>query len=323
MSNLNLKARAIQVGLAQAALAAVLLAVMSLSVLPANGQAQKSFATPEEAVKALISAAKAENLDELMAILGPEAKDVLSSGDPVVDRLNRQVVLTAFDQQWKLEDQKDGTKAILVGHEDWPLPIPLVKEANGWRFDTAAGKEEILFRRIGRNELNTIQACQMYVHAQSEYARRGHDGKPEGLYAQKFPSDPGMQNGLYWAAKPGEPLSPLGNLVAEATSEGYFQEGTNPNPNRAPRPFHGYYFRMLTAQGSGAPGGAKSYIVNGDMSGGFALAAWPADYGNSGVMTFIINQDGIVYEKDLGEETAALAGQMKDYNPNETWSKVE
>jgi len=321
MNSSILKTAADPARLAQTAVAAVLLVVIGLSALPAAGQAQKSFATPEEAVKALVSAAKAENMEELLAILGPEAKDVLSSGDPVADRLNRQVVLTAFDQQWKLEEEVSGVKTVVIGYEDWPLPIPLVKEESGWRFDTAAGKEEILFRRIGRNELNTIQACRMYVQVQNEYASRGHDGMPEGLFAQKFASDPGKQNGLYWPAKPGEPLSPLGEFVAEASSEGYLREGTNPNP--APRPFHGYYFRILTAQGPAAPGGAQSYVVNGNMTGGFALVAWPAEYGNSGIMTFIVNHDGIVYEKDSGEDTAAIASQMKDYNPDDTWRKAE
>ncbi len=309
--------RAVSLPLAQAALLAALVIVVSFSAIPASGQAQKSFATPEEAVKAMVEAAKAGNTDELLAIFGPEAKELLSSGDPVADRRQREVVLVALGEGWRLVD-KGKAKELILGAEDWPFPIPLVKEAHGWRFDTAAGKEEILARRIGRNELSTIQACKMYVQAQGEYAHRGHDGKPAGVYAQKVASDASMQNGLYWTPKPGEPLSPLGELAAKAAEEGY-AVGQHPTPV----PFHGYYFHILTAQGKAAPGGAKNYVANGDMTGGYALVAWPAEYGNSGVMTFLINQAGVVYQKDLGEETAQVAGQMKDYNPDKTWSKVK
>ncbi len=309
---------AVSAPLAQAAVPVVLLLAMSFSATPAAGQTQKNFTTPEEAVKAMVEAAKAGNTDELLAIFGPEAKELLSSGDPVADRRQREVVLVALGEGWKLVNGKGGTMELVIGDEGWPFPIPLVKEATGWRFDTAAGKEEILFRRVGRNELSTIQACQMYVQAQNEYARRGHDGKPAGVYAQKVASDAGMQNGLYWAAKPGEPLSPLGEFAAQAAEEGY-SVGQKPSPV----PFHGYYFRILTAQGKAVPGGAKSYIANGDMTGGFALLAWPAEYGNSGVMTFLINRDGVVYQKDLGEETTKLAGQMKDYNPDKSWRKAQ
>jgi hypothetical protein len=294
------------------------LLMVPLCALLAAGQTQKVFPTPEEAVQALVEAAKAGNTDELLAIFGPEAREILSSGDPVADQRQREVVVVAFGEGWRLVDHESGAKELIIGHEAWPFPIPLVKEANGWRFDTEAGADEILARRIGRNELTVIQICRTYPEAQQVYASVGHDGKPEGIFAQKIRSEEGKQDGLYWAAKPGEKLSPLGDLAAQAAEEGY-----TGGQKSGPTPFHGYYFRILTAQAAAAPGGAKSYVVNGDMTGGFALVAWPAEYGNSGVMTFIVNQDGIVYEKDLGEETAALAGQIKDYNPDETWTRVE
>jgi hypothetical protein len=309
-------ASAVPVRLALVVLAAVMV-TGGLSVILAGDQGQKAFATPEEAVQALVEAAKANNVEELLAIFGPEAQEILSSGDPVADHSQREVVVIAFEQGWHLMDQGEGAKEIIVGDEDWPFPIPLVREANGWRFDTAAGAEEILARRVGRNELGVIQICLTYVQAQQEYASLGHDGKPAGLYAQKVASEPGKQDGLYWEAKPGERPSPVGELAAQAAAEGYTRD-TN-----SPRPFHGYYFRILTAQGDNAPGGARDYIVNGDLVGGFALVAYPAEYGNSGVMTFMVNQDGIVYEKDLGEQTSILASEINHYNPDETWGKVE
>ena len=204
----------------------------------------------------------------------------------------------------------------MIGNEEWPYPIPLVKDKAGWRFDTAAGREEILYRRIGRNELSTIQACRVYLKAQREYAAQSHDGKPAGLFAQKLASEPGKQDGLYWKVNPGEGFSPLGEFAAQASAEGYTRSDTGPTP------FHGYLFRPLTAQGPAAPGGAKSYISNGEMKSGFALIAYPAEYRNSGVMTFMMNQDGVVFEKDLGEKTAQVASQITEYNPDKSWRKA-
>ena len=301
------------------AVATVAITAMFLVTTAAQAQSQKTFATPEEAVKAAVAAAKADNKPELIAIFGPEAEEILSSGDPVADRQQRQVVLAAFTQGWRVENRKGGGKEVIVGDEDWPFPIPLVKETAGWRFDTAAGKEEVLARRIGRNELSVIGICRTYGDGQKVYASAGHDGKPAGTYAQKIRSEAGKQDGLYWATKPGEPLSPLGELAAEAAEEGYKADPSKTGP----QPFHGYYFRILTAQGAAAPGGAKSYVVNGDMTGGYALVAWPAEYANSGIMTFTVNHDGILYQKDLGEETAKMAGAMKEYNPDKTWKKVK
>ncbi len=207
---------------------------------------------------------------------------------------------------------------LIVGNEGWPFPVPLVKSANSWRFDTAAGKEEVLARRIGRNELAVIGTCRTYVAAQQHYAQQGHDGKPAGLFATTFPSDPGKQNGLYWPSARQEPRSPLGDLVAQAAQEGQ-QLGAN---REQPSPFHGYYFKILSGQGTAARGGARSYVVNGEMSGGFALVAWPAQYDATGVMTFIVNQDGIVHEKDLGAQTGATVAAMTRYNPDASWRRV-
>jgi hypothetical protein len=208
-------------------------------------------------------------------------------------------------------------RVLIVGNEGWPFPVPLVKAANGWRFDTAAGRQEVLSRRIGRNELAVIQICRTYVEAQRIYAASGHDGQAAGVYATKFRSDPGKQNGLYWPAGRKERRSPLGDLVANAAAEGR-SIGEGP----APAPFHGYHFKILTAQGPAASGGAKSYVAEGRMSGGFALVAWPARYGVTGIMTFVVNQDGSLHEKDLGAGTAATAKAMKAYDPGAAWTLV-
>lgn len=279
------------------------------------GSQQRTFQTPEEAVKALVQTTKAGNLDELLMLFGPDGKDLISSSDPATARSNRQVFSAAVAEKWRLEDQGQ-SKVLVIGNEDWPFPVPLVRDESGWRFDTAAGKEEVLSRRIGRNELAVIRICQTYVNAQHIYAKHGHDGKPAGLYARSFGSDPGKQNGLYWPVTHGQRRSPLGDLVAKAAEEGRQAGGDS----KGPSPFYGYYFRILTAQGSNATGGAKNYIVNGEMSGGFALVAWPAQYDASGVMTFIVNQDGVVREKDLGTGTDATARAMTAYDPDGSWA---
>lgn len=294
-----------------------LIGVCALAGVVASAQtaAQKTFATPEDAVKALADAVKAGSLDAILAIFGPEGKELIDSSEPAIARENQQVFAVAFREQWHLEDAAADRKTLVIGNEDWPFPVPIVKVGNAWRFDTAAGKEEVLARRIGRNELAAIDTVRAYVTAQRRYAEQGHDGKPAGLHAAKFQSDPGKQNGLYWPAARGEKRSPLGDLVAQAASEGR-QVGASAGQ---PSPFHGYYFRILTAQGSAAPGGAKSYVVKGEMSGGFALVAWPAQYDATGIMTFIVNQDGVVREKDLGPGTDATARKMTAYNPDSSW----
>jgi hypothetical protein len=279
--------------------------------------AQKVFATPEDAVKAVVDAVKTGNQEEFRAIFGPDTEEALSSGDPVADRQNREVIAAAMQQGWRLLDLTDDAKQLVIGNEDWPFPIPIVKESAGWRFDTMAGKEEILARRIGRNELAVIQACRSYVQAQQVYASQGHDGQPAGAYAQRIASSPGSRDGLYWAAQRDEPLSPLGEFIAEASAEGYAKD-----TGGQPQPFHGYFFRILTVQGPSAAGGAKSYIVGGRMTGGFALVAWPVQYAGTGVMTFIVNQDGTLYEKDLGPETEAAVKAMTAYDPGEGWKGV-
>lgn len=281
----------------------------------AQTAAQKTFASPEDAVKALAETVKAGNLEALLAIFGPEGKELIDSSEPAIARENQQVFTVAFREKWHLEDTAPDRKTLVIGNEEWPFPVPIVKAGNAWRFDTAAGKEEVLDRRIGRNELAAIDTVHAYVTAQRRYAEQGHDGKPAGLHAAKFQSDPGKQNGLYWPAARGEKRSPLGDLVGQAASEGR-PVGTTAGQ---PSPFHGYYFKILTAQGSAAPGGAKNYIVKGEMSGGFALIAWPAQYEATGIMTFIVNQDGVVREKDLGPQTDATARKMTTYNPDSSW----
>lgn len=280
---------------------------------------QRAFASPASAVNALAAAAKNDDMTALEGIFGAEGREVLSSGDPVSDRRNREVFTIALEEEWSLENVDGKTREIIVGHEQWPFPIPLVKDRRGWWFDTVAGKQEILARRIGRNELAAIGVCRTYVISQREYAREGHDGNPSGMYAQKIRSATGEHDGLYWpTSSPGEKPSPLGELAAQAAAEGYTAEH-----EEGRTPYLGYFYRILTRQGPDAPGGAKQYIVNGKMTEGFALVAYPAEYGNSGIMTFLVNQDGIVYEADLGPDTWHTAGNMEEYNPDSGWQAVD
>jgi len=278
---------------------------------------QRTFQTPEEAAQALNDATKAPGEDKLLALFGPEGRELIDTSDPAATRHNREVFNVAFKESSRWVDQGANSKTLVIGHEAWPFPVPLVKDGNGWRFDSAAGKEEIIARRIGRNEIAAIRICQTYVNAQRVYAKYAHDGKPVGIYATAFRSSPGQQNGLYWPSKHGERRSPLGDLVAEAA-----MEGRNLAQDQPPSPFHGYYFKILTTQGPAATGGAQDYVVNGVMSKGFALVAWPAKYDNTGVMTFIVNQDGTVREKDLGPETEATVKAMTAYNPD-GWDGVQ
>jgi hypothetical protein len=292
------------------------------------------FPTPERAVEALVTAAKNSDAPATLAIFGPEGRDMLSSGDAVQDRRARQVFLIAVDQRWRLEETDPNHRELVIGNEQWPFPVPLVRQGDsGWRFDTDAGKREVRARRIGRNELAAIGVCETYVLAQKQYAAQARDGEPAGRYAQKVRSTPGKHDGLFWPAKPGEKPSPLGDLAAQAASEGYAPTdpanaaagtaATAAAPAQGPRPFRGYFFRILTQQGASAPGGARSYIVNGQMAAGFALVAYPAEYGNSGIMTFIVNHDGVVHEADLGPDTAKLAGAITAYDPDARFRPVE
>jgi hypothetical protein len=295
-----------------------LLATAFFAPVEAQAQPPRPFATPEEAVAALQAAAGAADVTPLVALFGSEGRDLAESGDPATARKNRDVFLAAMAEGWRLEGVAADSRELVVGREAWPFPVPLVKTAAGWVFDTAAGKEEVLTRRIGRNELAAIRIVQTYVKAQQVYARRGHDGKPAGLYARQFTSAPGTQNGLYWPVTPGEPHSPLGTLVAAAAAEGR-PLGTD---RTGPVPFYGYYFRVLETQGAAARGGARAYVVDGEMSGGYALIAWPAIYGVTGIMTFVVNQDGVVYEKNLGPETGTAASRVTSFNPDATWQRV-
>jgi hypothetical protein len=303
---------------ARAVVVVVALAIVLVVPVRARAQEPRVFATPEAAVQALTRAAQASDLEGLLAIFGADGRDLISSSDAATARWHREVFVVAIAEGWRLVDRGGGGKELVIGHEAWPFPVPLVKTPAGWKFDTAAGKEEVLARRIGRNELAAIRISHTYVTAQRLYARRAHDGKPAGLYARRFASDPGTQNGLYWPVKRGEPHSPLGPLVAEAAAEGR-QLGSGGSPV----PFHGYYFRVLEAQGPAAPGGARAYIVDGEMSGGFALVAWPAQYDATGIMTFMVNQDGVVFEKNLGPDTAAAVARITRFDPDTTWQRAD
>jgi len=294
-----------------------------LAILPGCGakttSTQKTFSTAEDAVVELVDAAKANDRTRLDALLGPDSQKILSSGDPVADQQAREVFLAAYLERAELIPEEGGRTVLNIGNEAWPLPIPLVKDGDRWRFDAAGAADEILFRRIGRNELSTISACNAFVEAEREYAASGHDGKPKGVFAQKFASTPGKHDGLYWKSENPGDSSPLGEVVAQATEEGYRAAGTG----GMPQAFHGYYYRILTSRGASAPGGALSYVTNGEMHGGFAMVAFPAEYKNSGVMTFMVDDHGKVYEKDLGMDTAKLAAEILAFDPDSTWTESE
>jgi Protein of unknown function (DUF2950) len=293
--------------LASLTAAALALAMASLA------NAQQSFKTMEEAADALVSAARTDDRKGILTVLGRDAADLVSSGDPVADAAARKRVLEAYDAKHQLITEGADKAVLVMGNEDWPFPIPLVRKNGSWSFDTAAGRDEIFYRRIGRNELSAIQTCLAYVDAQQEYAERGIAGN--GVYAQHIVSRPGKKDGLYWPAQSRDDESPLGELAASAAAEGY-----RVGPQRMP--YHGYYYKVLTRQGANAPGGALDYVVRGNMIGGFALVAYPARYRNSGVMTFLVNHQGNVYEKDLGPDTASIAAGMTAFNPDNTWRRV-
>jgi hypothetical protein len=293
----------------------VLAIVLGLQGVPFAAPAQKSFTSLEEAVTALVTATRAADRQALVQILGPQGRPLLSSGDEVADRAAFQRFVTAYDRAHRLEG--GGGKVVLyVGEDDFPFPIPLVPDGPSWFWDTDAGADELLNRRIGQNELAAIQVCLAYVDAQREYYLRRGPGLLE--YAQRLESTRGKRDGLFWETKPGEHPSPLGPLVAKARAEGYQLGG-----HARPVPYHGYFYRILLAQGVDAPGGAYEFVVKGHMIGGFALVAHPAVYGNSGIMTFIVNQDGVVYQKDLGSTTAHTVNAIKTYNPDSTWTLAE
>jgi hypothetical protein len=299
------------------ALIFILASGVSAQAAPAV-KAQKSFATPEEAASALAAATKSLATKDIIAILGPGSEKIISSGDPVADRTAIERFSRLYDEKHLLEDAAGKRKTLVLGNEDFPFAVPLVKLGNRWRFDARAGREEILNRRIGRNELEVINLMHSYVDAQREYASRDRDSDAVMEFAQKFRSTPGKKDGLYWEAKDGVETSPMGSLVAKADSEGYARSKGGDN-----QPYQGYLFKILKAQGASAEGGAFDYVVNGKMILGFALLAYPAKYGASGIMTFIVNQNGVVYQKDLGKKTGTIAAAMKLYNPDCSWKKVE
>ncbi|HXY08160.1 MAG TPA: DUF2950 domain-containing protein [Terriglobales bacterium] len=300
--------------------ARLLLVGLVLSLAACNKSekpSQRVFATPEDAATALLAAAKSGDQDAATAIFGPDSKQLLSSGDAVEDKNATAAFVERYGVMHRWRSLQDGSQILVVGADNFPFAIPLKKNAGGqWFFDTAAGREEVLNRRIGRNELAIIEVCQAVADAEGEYFSRLHDGATTKQYALKFISDPGKQNGLYWKSDEGQPQSPLGPLVAFATAEGYSAKSD------AHTPFHGYFFRMLQGQSKNTPGGAKDYMVNGKMVGGFAFVAYPAEYGNSGVMSFMMNQDGVLLQKDLGKTTAETAGAMTEFDPA-GWSLVE
>jgi hypothetical protein len=287
-------------------------AILLLTISSAS--AQRVFQTPEDAATALANAIKSSATLDLLSVLGRHAEDIMVSGDAVADREARDQFVGAWDAKHSVIIE--GEKAfVVVGTDDFPMPIPLVRQKGGWKFDAAAGRLEILYRRIGRNELDAIQTCLAYVDAQTEYAEKDRTGAGPGVYAQRIVSSSGKKDGLYWPASDGD-ASPLGEFVARASAEGY-------KTGEGRTPYHGYYYRILTQQGPNAPGGTLSYIVKGKMIGGYALLAYPAEYGNSGVMTFLVNHSGTVYQKDLGDYTMRLVNRMMWFDPDQTWKKVD
>lgn len=299
-------------------LLAVTILVMSLSGTSgvfAEESTQQTFETPEAAAAALVKALGAEKLDDLFKILDPKHKDEILGGDEIAARVSMKKLYDAAQDMYRVRPDVDDSMMMLIGNEVWPLPFPIVKENDRWRFDTVAGLEEVISRRIGRNELNAISAARAYVAAQDQYASVDRDGDEVLEFAQRLASRSGRRDGLYWEVGPGEELSPFGPLVADARD---YLNGRDPGD-----PYMGYYFRVLTRQGLNPPGGRYDYVINNNMIGGFALIAFPADYDNSGIVTFVISHQGVVYEKDLGEDTDIIAGGIGEYNPDETWNQVD
>ena len=295
-----------------AAVATLLTACFPIPSL-AQQPGQKTFSSAEEASSALVTAMQNSDEKAMLDVLGPDGKQIVSSGDETEDAHSRANFVQRYQEMHRVVKELDGTTTLYIGAKNWPTPIPLVSKGNSWYFDTEAGKKEILYRRIGRNEMSAIRVCQELVAAEKEFYSTQHNE-----YAPRIFSDEGQHNGLYWKAADGEPQSPIGPLVASAVAEGYVK-----SRNGAPTPYRGYYYRILPRQGKNGPDGAKSYIVNGKMTGGFAFVAYPAEYRSSGVMTFIVASDGVVYQKDLGKKTDVLAKGMKEYNPNSSWQKAE
>lgn len=296
-------------------LASLLVCTACFSATAGAVTTQRTFASPEEAASALAQAAKAHDRPTALAILGPSAEKWIASGDPVADRAAAEHFAAAFEEKHAIAAEGDSRATLTIGSDDWPFAFPLVKADNGWRFDTEAGKTEMLARRIGTNELAAIKVLLAITDAQRDYASEDHNRDGVREYARKFVSTPGKRDGLYWPTKAGEPPSPLGPLVTHANSEGY-------SKGESSRAYHGYYFRPLVGQSSNAKGGAQDYVVKGHMIGGFGALAYPAIYGSSGVMTLMVNQDGVVYQKDLGPDTTKKAPAIKRFDPGPGWTAV-
>src|SRR5713101_1880317 len=297
----------------------ILACLLVTPIAPAEETAaQQVFPSPGAAASALVAAGKADDMKTLSSILGPDADQVLASGDPIADKNARNDFVRRYQEMHRLAYDEQGRVILYIGAENWPVPIPLVKKKDGWVFDTEAGKEELLSRRIGRNELFTINVLEDLADAQTEYAAEARDGESADQFAQKILSDTGKSNGLYWKTAEGQPESPIGPLIASASAEGYKSDaGGNPVP------FHGYYYEVLKRQGKNAPGGAKDYLVHSKMTNGFAFLAYPAEYRSSGVMTSMINHDGVIVQKDLGPNTVKLASAITEFNPDKTWQEVD
>jgi hypothetical protein len=311
-AKLNCKTREFSDLLKIAALATLLFACFAVASA-AQQKGQKTFSSPEEASKAVVAALQNNDEKAVLEILGPDATQIVSSGDPIEDAWSHANFVRKYEEMHRFLKEPDGSVTLYIGAENWPTPMPLAIKGNLWFFDTEAGKRESLFRRIGRNEYSAIRICQELAAAQEEYY-----AMQQNEYAKQIYSDEGQHNGLYWEVSDGGPQSPIGPLVASAVAEGYVKGKGTP-----PTPYRGYFFHVLTRQGKDAPGGAKSYIVKGKMTEGFAFVAYPAEYRSSGVMTFIVNQDGTVYQKDLGKKTEALGKSMQEYNRDSSWSKAE
>jgi hypothetical protein len=296
------------------AVSAGVAAIMVLVLLTSVSSAQQSFSSPEDAAAALASAVKAGTKRAILKVLGNDAEDIVESGDDVADAETRQRFLSTYDAKHSIEAEGNKKATLILGADEFPFPIPLVNNKSGWEFDPDAGRIEILYRRIGRNELDAIQTSLAFVDAQDEYAGKDRRGDGAGVYAQRIVSNPGKKDGLFW--RDDRDPSPLGELASQASAEGY-------KVGERASPYHGYYFRILKGQGSDAPGGAFNYVVRGKMIGGFALIAYPAEYGNSGVMTFMVNHAGTVYQKDLGKRTEGIAKRIYLFDPDQTWKKVD
>jgi hypothetical protein len=291
-----------------------LVAIMAVALLTSASRAQQAFPSPEDAAAGLAAAVKTGSRGAILKVLGRDAEEIVESGDDVADAETRQRFLSAYDAKHSVKAEGNKKATLILGADDFPFPIPLVNNKGGWEFDSGAGRIEILYRRIGRNELDAIQTCLAYVDAQNEYADKDRTGEGAGVYAQRIVSSPGKKDGLFW--RDDRDPSPLGELAAQASAEGY-------SVGEQAAPYHGYYFRILKGQGSDARGGAFYYVVKGKMIGGFALIAYPAEYGNSGVMTFMVNHAGTVYEKDLGSRTEGIARRTSLFDPDQTWKKID